>query len=138
LKEILILAHRAATILASELKTNERRKIITVAYHIERALCNLNEISSLLHDYQSNLRARQLTSYNLLHLRKQMMRVRMDIVFLFCEEIEMYASLLSSRLSSQDWIDLTVMRYNLPYQWGLMLSLKPLPDLDKLKKALHS
>lgn len=137
MKRTLLLAQRAAIILTNELRGNDKRKIQNVSYQLDRALSHIGEISSVISGCDSGYRVQRLTTHNLAHLRRKMMRVRMDFVFLFCEEIEIYAPLLSSKLTASEWIDLTVMRFNLPYQWGLILSLDPLPDLHKLKQAMH-
>jgi hypothetical protein len=135
-KKIILLAHKSSNILADELKNGERRRAQTVGFQLEKLNWHLVELELLFRNWPLTKREEQLRIYNLKAIRKKIMRVKMNFVFFWLDEIETYADILSKNLSPEEYIDLSVARYNLPYQFGLLLSFDPLVDLHKLQAAM--
>jgi hypothetical protein len=139
-KKSLLLAHRAASILAGRLTKGDRRRALLAAHHIEIALSQVCEFANILELPSSNMEAREyvLLYTNSAHLRKKMLRVRLDIILVFLDQLENHSDLLRGDFLPAEFEELSVARYQMAFNWGVLLNQKLVfkPDLDKCKNSL--
>ena len=140
MKKSLLLAHRAASILAGKSAKGDRRRALLAAHHIEIALSLLSDFENILDYPNQNWDSRKYVLFytNAAHTRKKMLRVRLDIILVFVDLLENHYDLLRSDMLQEEFEELSIARYQMAYNWGVLLNqkLEFKPDLDKAKNSL--